>query len=113
MNHLYIPCDVADVSDGYHTFNELYDHRTALFLALAKALNVGWRSKLHADGTIFYGWFIAGLSLPTGEISYHLPLYMWDTAHYMHTYDRAPGWDGHTPLDVVERLLCYVYLKGD
>jgi hypothetical protein len=26
--------DMGDVSDGYHTFNELYEHRHMLFLML-------------------------------------------------------------------------------
>lgn len=34
MKTLYIPCDPGEISDGYHTFNELYQHRCALFLAL-------------------------------------------------------------------------------
>ena len=37
-----------DVSDGYHTFGDLYDHRRALTRALARAImragdGIGWR----------------------------------------------------------------------
>jgi hypothetical protein len=55
---------IDDVSDGYHTFAELYQHRFALFLALCRALEMGWKSRLHADGTMYPGWFIAGIELP-------------------------------------------------
>ena len=60
------------VSDGYHTFKELYDHRIALFLALVKSISeqeyhpanqICWKSKKHSDGTMFDGWFIAGIGL--------------------------------------------------
>ena len=108
---LQLPCQVDDVSDGYHTFRELYAHRFALFLALARALGTAWRARQHADGTMFEGWFIVGLTLPTGQITYHLPLAEWETTGFMHTATRAPAWDGHTPADVVKRLRLYAYLK--
>ena len=28
----------GDISDGYHTFDELYEHRIALFITLARLL---------------------------------------------------------------------------
>lgn len=61
--------DKAKVSDGYHTFDALYDHRCALFIALCahyqSALNVMqgkksgnkgqycYRSRTHFDGSTF------------------------------------------------------------
>jgi hypothetical protein len=30
--------DRNDISDGYHTFKELYDHRVKLFVALCNAI---------------------------------------------------------------------------
>jgi len=106
---------LADVSDGYHTMEELYDHRITLFIALcshrSKLLNVCgnrtdvWRSKLHPDGTSFEGWFIMGIGKGKGEqISYHLPLPRWDETIFAETLERAPEWDGHTSADVLERL---------
>lgn len=103
--------DKRHLSDGYHTFEELYEHRHALFLALCAMLNqMGfdyemWRAKQHADGTMFEGSFIAGVALKSGEqISYHFPLKLWDKAHFMRTVKQAPIWDGHNSADVVERL---------
>lgn len=104
--------DTNLISDGYHTFGELYDHRIALFIALSNLLaRLGsseypvWKSRAHHDGTMFEGWFIAGIGLKSGkQISYHLPLADWDKLRSAEMI-MAPEWDGHTPADVVERLL--------
>lgn len=107
--------DTNLVSDGYHTFGELYDHRIALFIALC-SMNFAleyqyqkpiWRSKIHNDGTSWDGWFILGMGENKGEqISYHLPMSYWNNTDFADTYEKAPyEWDGHTPSDVVERLL--------
>jgi hypothetical protein len=99
--------EAGQVSDGYHTFNELYDHRIALFIALMKSHpEISWRANNHADGSSYEGWFIAGMHLPTGDISYHLPDDKWTLLDGVGiaTTNRAPEWDGHTPADVVRRL---------
>jgi hypothetical protein len=106
-NLLHLPCPVDKVSDGYHTFDELYEHRNLLFLALMKSNpSISWRSKLHADGTMEDGWWIAGMDLPDGPVTYHLPERLWPLLDYtdVRSVDRAPEWDGHTPSDVLARL---------
>ncbi len=46
--------DMGEVSDGNHTFNELYMHRTTLFnIILCQNKDKAWKSKLHDDGTMF------------------------------------------------------------
>lgn len=104
-----IPCPVGQVSDGYHTFDELYDHRCLLFIALMKAHPTdSWFSMAHDGGGALTGWFIAGMTLPTGKvISYHLPKKYWEFAKSTHAEERerAPKWDGHTSDDVIGRLL--------
>lgn len=114
---------LADVSDGYHTIAELYDHRITLFIALCRivqdwvyppgARNVvpdGYskrvvRSKKHHDGSSFEGWFILMMDREKGkQKSYHLPLSRWDETDFAETLDKAPEWDGHTSADVLERL---------
>jgi hypothetical protein len=106
--------EVVDMSDGYHTFTELYDHRIALFIALSRffiqgktfndARNV-WKSRKHFDGSEYEGWFIMGIGKERGaQISYHLPMSKWDAVGFAEELDRAPEWDGHTSSDVVERL---------
>lgn len=109
MDKILIPCEVGEVSDGYHTFNELYQHRHTLFIALMRAYpEISWRSRLHHDGSKFEGWFIAGMDLNGKQITYHLP----DTDEYwqllnhigIKELDKAPEWDGHTSGEVVRRL---------
>lgn len=101
-------------SDGYHTFKELYEHRHALFLALLKSNpDKGWFSLRHSDGEFAFGgdWFIAGIELPViGQISYHLPITMLKLARDTGALQLPVGkqWDGHSPQDVVNRLLSWV-----
>lgn len=98
----------GDVSDGYHTFDELYDHRMALFVNLMlDNPEISWRSKDHAEGgdPMFEGFFIVGMDLPAGQITYHYKLEHWDTFAGVKTLDHAPIYDGHTPNSVVKRLL--------
>jgi hypothetical protein len=99
-----------DMSDGYHTFDELYEHRIVLWIALCKRLQqeepgLTWRSRLHSDGSAFDGWFVLGYQrVPGKQITYHLPIRRWDECRFAHTLDRAPEWDGHTPADALNRL---------
>jgi len=101
---------IEKISDGYHTFKELYDHRIALFIALCHVLDFHsdlpvWKSRKHHDDTSLEGWFIAGIGKEEGhQISYHLPNHMWDMLE-IKELEKAPEWDGHTPDLVVKRLL--------
>ncbi len=107
--------DKGEISDGYHTFNELYDHRCTLFLALIQRVpSMSWISKKHDDGSSFDGWFIAGMRLPSGDVTYHLPEKMWDLAVKTGAELRnfAPKWDGHKSQDVVIRLQEWIKLAA-
>lgn len=108
----------GELSDGHHTFGELYDHRRALTAVLAAAASTGddaWRSKAHhPDGDpMFDGYFIVGIQLPTGTITYHYKLKYWDDFAAVPEIQHAPEWDGHTPDDVVSRLLETARLVAD
>lgn len=115
MHTIQIPCPSGQVSDGYHTFNELYDHRCTLFLALMKAHPaLSWISTKHHDGSEWDGWFIAGIKAPTGDVTYHLPARMWSLACETGAAILETGmwWDGHTPAQVVERIQAWVALPN-
>ena len=106
--------NTGKISDGYHTFDELYEHRITLFIALCYQLKRGmvaryvWRSKLHSDGTKFDGWFILGLGKSIGgQITYHIPMSKWDETDFAKTLEKAYEFDGHTSEDVLERLKGY------
>lgn len=87
-----------DISDGFHTFDELYEHRCLLFINLCLAYPglAYWRP--HYDG-----WPLIGLDAQAGQMTYHVP------EKYLPLFkDRikegGPEWDGHTAQDVVKRL---------
>lgn len=112
--------DTDQISDGYHTFGELYDHRRALtaVLAAAAAGTAGdsWRSKAHhpEDGPMFEGgYFIVGIELPTGTITYHYKLSHWDDFAAVPEREHAPKWDGAAPSETVDRLLATARLVAD
>lgn len=103
--------ETNQISDGFHTFGELYDHRISLFLALMAAHpEKSWFSRYHEDGKFPFddpSWFIAGINFGPGlNITYHLPISdwipAWDTG--ARALPVAEKWDGHTPGDVVDRL---------
>ena len=104
-----IKTDEVEISDGYHTFTQLYDHRITLYIALCKKIYLSapivWRSKLHSDGSSWDGWFILGIYTEKGkQITYHLPIERWNETNFAMTLDKAPEYDGHTSEDVLERL---------
>lgn len=96
--------DTGDISDGFHTFNELYAHRIILFMCLMNSYpELSWKSRKHFDGQSYKDWFIAGMNLPSGNITYHIPNKFWRKIK-IQELDSAPEWDGHTSDDVLKRL---------
>lgn len=100
-NKLIIPVkNVGEVSDGSHTFNELYYHRMVLFAVICNQnRNRAWKSWKHADGTMYDNYFIVGINTPEGQYSYHYEKSYW---HYFQVQElpNAPEWDGHKPGDI-------------
>jgi len=108
-----VALDKGEISDGYHSFDELYKHRNRLFIGLCKmalcAIDESpWISKNHSDGKPAFGggWFVLGMFTTNGQqITYHLPESYWNECEQFCTVlEQAPEWDGHTPADVLERL---------
>lgn len=109
-------------SDGYHTFDELYEYRmlynAGFFTLLAGAagavpdfghkFNVH-KSKRHHDGEECFGggWFIVMAQLPNGQISNHYELKDWDLFQ-IPEFERAATYDGHTPAEAAKRLKDYL-----
>lgn len=113
--------DVGNVSDGYHTFSELYEFRkvynAALFNEWASAEicneDGSWGNKYdvhkswkHNDGELCFGggWFIVVAILPTGQISNHYEANDWDLFKIPETETAKYQFDGHTSTDVLFRL---------
>lgn len=101
-----------NICDGYHTFGELYEHRAALFGALCRLVgrerpaNV-FKSWKHDDGTMYDGYFIAGVYVRgLGWATYHIKAQHWSSDFRgINAWEYAPDYDGHTPEDVLTRLL--------
>ena len=98
--------NIGSLSDGFHTFDGLYEQRMYLFAALVKTYkDKSWKSYRHEDGELCFGggWFIVGIDTPEGSYTYHYK------DKYYSMFDcielgRAKHWDGHTEKDV-DRLL--------
>jgi hypothetical protein len=105
-------CEVTgSTSDGYHTFDELYEYRkqynAALFNSFARSgLYSVHKSLRHSDGELAFGggWFIVVAVLPHGMISNHYKEEDWELFN-IPSFDFSPiEYDGHTPEEALERL---------
>lgn len=101
--------DVGEVSDGYHTFNELYYQRMMLFATIVNMFpEKSWKTKRHEDGEECFGggWFLVTIDTPEGAYGYHYEMKYWDK--FMCKELRvAKHWDGYTEDDVT-RLMSLV-----
>jgi hypothetical protein len=113
------------LSDGYHTFDELYEFRkmynavlfnewanlllpaegygNALFKVNKYDVHKSWK---HSDGEECFGggWFIVSAKLPTGLISNHYKTEDWDLFKVPEVEQAKYEYDGHTAQDVLIRL---------
>ena len=98
----------GDMSDGFHTFDELYEHRCLLFINWM--ISDGCPGDCYWVREHFEGWDLICCEIAWGtdeQISYHVPV------KYRGFYDgiltERPSFehvfDGHTPKDVVARLM--------
>lgn len=119
------------VSDGYHTFDELYEFRKVYNAALFNEWAKDWyirdkqikegrivpanvvfakynvhKSWRHHDGELCFGggWFIVVAVLPTGQISNHYEAKDWDLFKIPSVEKAKYEFDGHTSKDVITRL---------
>lgn len=103
--------DVSKLSDGYHTFEELYEFRkqynAAVFNAWALAnLYDVHKSERHYDGDLCFGggWFVVVAMLPTGQITNHYKMEDWILFQVPSVEKAKYEFDGHTGQDVLSRL---------
>ncbi len=95
------------VSDGYHTFDELYHHRAVLFSVICNAYpGLAWKSKQHhaGGGPMYSGMFIVGIQTPEGQATYHYDINPYWDMFVVKELEYAPEWDGHTPEQAIERI---------
>lgn len=114
----------GSISDGYHTFDELYEFRKMYNAALfnewgndgkidfdSRSIILSPKYKVHKswkhhDGELCFGggWFIVSAQLPTGQISNHYEAKDWDLFKIPEVEKALFEFDGHTAQDVIERL---------
>lgn len=104
----------GNTSDGYHTFNELYEFRKAYNAALFNEWALGGKCSVHKslrhhDGEQCFGggWFIVVAVLPNGQISNHYRVTDWDLFDVPEVERALFEYDGHTGADTLERLKSY------
>ena len=97
---------IDNISDGWHTFGELYEFRMSLSIALLNTNpEISWKSKQHDDGSMFDGgYFICGIETPKGQVTNHYKIEHWESFNVTE-FEHAPKWDGHTAKDSIERLI--------
>lgn len=115
---LMLPINTKFVSDGHHTFGELYEYRllynAAFFNMLAAFcsfqgqdnLKTPVKSKKHSDGFVPFDdpdWFIVVWQSPYGQISNHYRMRYWDYFK-IPSVELAPEYDGHNSVQAKERL---------
>lgn len=95
-----------NISDGYHTFGELYRHRAVLFAAVCHDhIEDAWVTRNYADGRSVYGdMFLAGIHLPCGDVSYHIDGEYWELFSDLPYLTRSPSSDGDAPNDVLDQI---------
>lgn len=102
-------CESGEASDGFHTFNELYEQREVLFAALVNTYkDLAWKSHRHENGELCFGgeWFIVGIDTPEGSYTYHYKNECWNDFDCVEL-ECGKHWDGHTAKDV-RRLLSLI-----
>lgn len=97
--------EYGKVSDGYHTFDELYHHRAILFATICNTHpELAWKSKQHDTGDMFDDMFIVGINTPDGQATYHYDVEPYWDIFNVPELERAPKWDGHTPDEAIRRI---------
>ena len=97
---------IDDLSDGFHTFRQLYCQRMMLFATIVRQnREKAWKSLRHEDGEPCFGggWFIVGIDTPEGSYTYHYE----DNFYSLFDCEElecAKHWDGHTEKDVTRLL---------
>ena len=103
--------EVELISDGYHSFAELYEFRKTYNAAIfnewsSQGKYEVHKSKKHNDGELAFGggWFIVVAVLPTGQISNHYEMKDWGMFNCEEVDEAKYPFDGHTAKDVLSRL---------
>lgn len=108
--------DNSQISDGYHTFAELYEHRHALFLNLVRIF-VDQYKYCYICFDHYEGWDLITIPVRGISVGYHIPIsyrkyYAWGLIHISkEDQEKMYKEDPYTSQDVVNRLLGNLIIK--
>ena len=93
-----------DISDGHHTFGELYQHRCLLFIALVASAEI--KGLVYFVKDHYPSWDLLVWESPQGQISYHIPADLrWLYEPILKEKEGSEHkFDGHTSDDVLQRI---------
>ena len=87
--------DTNNISDGSHTFRDLYYHRMILFAYICNQNpKLSWKSFRHSD---------VGIETPYGQVTYHYERKYWNKFH-VKALKKAKEYDNHSPWQAIKRL---------
>jgi hypothetical protein len=119
QDHLYSD-NVGELSDGYHTFNELYHQRALLSAGFFNQLPSEYRphkarkhynNALQIEECFGGGWFIVMAELPTGQVSEHFEEKYWDLFN-LPVQECCNLWDRHTTKESFDRIKEWLNLSN-
>ena len=98
---------IGTITDGYHSFDELYEHRNLLFLNFL--IHADYREEVttyYTEDPNIPGWILVVMkSKKLGQISYHMEE---GYSQFLKYITKIPWeqheWDGHTSQEVIYRL---------
>ena len=110
----FVGTPIGKFSDGYHTFDDLYDQRAKILAVAANCEPLHgtvWKSHKHytEDDPMAVGFFILGFDTPTGIAAFHLENRYWNLFDCLEL-DFAPNFDGASPKMSINRLLSYIFI---
>jgi hypothetical protein len=96
----------GDISDGYHTFDELYEHRVLLFLVCVKS--GAFKASLVCEDH-YPGWDVitSHTSGAYNQISYHVPIKyrpIYESLTRVSKKEQEESFDGHDSKLVAHRI---------
>jgi putative component of toxin-antitoxin plasmid stabilization module len=110
------------ISDGNNTFDELYKHRNAIFIALCRLISstqsrsvtssqnleelTVWKSLKNAQGTESNDWFIMGIGTRKEDcIGYQIPKVYWNDTRFAKELTFAIDFGDNSSKKITEKLL--------
>lgn len=100
--------NTKNISDGHHTFGELYNRELVLFRLVTSAYpKLSFKSLKHYDeenDPIFNGDFMVGIYTPKGPITYHFKLEYLDSFKHISYIPKGPKYDNYTEDEKNERI---------